>query len=444
MARKPKGFTVRKRGVVHYVRFSGPHGRVEVSTGERDPVAAQRVAAELYAAHLAGRIGRVAAPARVSSREPLDALVADWLASASATHDVESIKTWVIYARKHWLPFFGSLAGVLAPGRLQEYARSRLGRVLRKTVLKELSGIRTFLLWLQEQQAIVDVPAMPELPRRAVGVRAGTQREHAVQLSPDQVAAFLAALPERSAKGYPVRARFMFAYETGLRPATIDAIEVGRHWTPGAAELRITRDIDKIRNERTVPLSPLALEILVANAPKTGRVFPPFVARKVILATCRRAGLPKIAPYDLRHARATHLVEGGASLPGVSYLLGHLKTTTTDGYVHASARAAAEILGQNSGASGGGGAFSSGDRRVSNPRQLKPQSSGAGPAANDFGELEDRWAARNRRLRGVLGHAPEPPEAGDLVSWAREYAAGLAPFDLADEYALRLDRDGEP
>lgn len=292
----------------------------------------------------------------------------------------------------------------------------------------------------QEQQAIVDVPPMPELPRRAVGVRAGTQREHAVKLSPDQVVTFLAALPERSATGYPVRARFMFAYETGLRPATIDAIEVGRHWTPGTAELRITRDIDKIRNERTVPLSTLALEILMANAPKTGRIFPPFVARKVILATCRRAGLPKIAPYDLRHARATHLVEGGASLPGVSYLLGHLKTTTTDGYVHASARAAAEILGQNSGASGGGGAFSSGDRRVSNPRQLKPQSSAALGGLNDSDTLEDAWAAKSRRLRGILGHAPESLHApDDIVSWARGCAAGLTAFDVADEYAARLD-----
>ncbi len=52
----------------------------------------------------------------------------------------------------------------------------------------------------------------------------------------------IAALPvwsnPRNAPRFPVRARFIVAYETSLRPSTLSALSVPEHYTAGASALK--------------------------------------------------------------------------------------------------------------------------------------------------------------------------------------------------------------
>ncbi len=249
--------------------------------------------------------------------------------------------------RAHLVPYFKTLDRV-TPGRIGDYQRDRLRLVTRATVRKERNTLATFLVWCREQE-IADVQ-MPTLAK-GIGTRATTRKAKAIDITPGQALAFLWALPVlsrgkiRQSHRFPVRARYVVAWETGLRPSTLDKLSIPEHWAPGSSELVIEDAIDKARFGRTVPLTELARLALESAAPANGLVFGRRCYRMYVSEAASAAQLPAgFSPYDMRHGRALQLTEASGNLPGVAFLLGHRKLTTTSLYLRGTRRAADAAL----------------------------------------------------------------------------------------------------
>lgn len=346
---------------IYIVRFTHNGAPRKLSTGCKDPGEASQAAARIYADYI-----QRDPPKRVAVRRgdapPLDELLTNWLATDN-TIDADTVDTWTCYARRY-CEHFPTLADV-TEATATSYRGARLAQVQATTVRKELSTLRRFLRWCKLHGYLQRDVTVPGVPAKATGTKHHQRRRvPAGELTPGHVAAFLAALPEwstsRKVEPFPIRSRFIFAYETGLRPGALDALSVPEHWQPGSGTLRLTDDADKIRWGRELPLTPAAVAALAAAAPEKGLVFGAHDYREHV-AKAAKAAMPAhlaetFTGAHLRSAITTHELEATGNLLGVQYLRGHRQATTTAKYARASMRAALAVHSRARSSNSGHGA----------------------------------------------------------------------------------------
>jgi site-specific recombinase XerD len=243
-----------------------------------------------------------------------------------------------------------------------QHLRSHLARRLaagvdRRTQARSLSAMRTFFRFLRRSGRIASDPCAalrsPKLGRRLPHV-----------LSVAEVASGLERPPADGALGLRDRALLELLYGAGLRVSEVAGL--GRHELD--LERREVRVMGKGGRERIVPVGSAALRALAmyldvarpelaraARVPQGSEALflnrrgQPLgargIRRRVVLWLGRSDARP-IGPHTLRHAFATHLLEGGADLRAVQELLGHASLSTTQIYTHVSRHRLQEVHAQ--------------------------------------------------------------------------------------------------
>lgn len=379
MGRRAEGWKLHRdeRTGNYIVRFRYAGRRYNLSTGEADLGEATAAAERKYAEVVFGGRGP-GWVGRACSNLSIAIVAAKWLADISSTLDSETVETYTIHIEAHIGPYFKTLDRI-TPQSAETYWKARLRKVRRSTVTKELSALRGLIGWAKSHGLMGDV-TVSSPPKKSPGVPDKRPRKtEPLVLSPQEIEQVIANLPEdgrRYKTRYPVKARFEVAWETALRPATLDELRVPLDWKPGTPTLKIRDEIDKARFGREVPLTARAVAALERVAPREGLIFGRHDYRGPLRAAARAAKLPKekqerLSDYDFRHSRLTHLGQTSVNLMGLQFIAGHKHASTTSRYLHPGARAAAEVLQA-------AGADLSGYHRVTNSATPRPRRRSAG------------------------------------------------------------------
>ena len=142
------------------------------------------------------------------------------------------------------------------------------------------------------------------------------------------------------------RAVLELLYGCGLRASEVCALALSSY-DPVAGRLRVVGKGDR---ERLIPVGEPAREALdgwlLSGRPRfagasdallvsvRGRALSPSDVRRTLERRGRIAGVSARSPHALRHAYATHLLEGGAGVREIQELLGHASAATTQIYAH--------------------------------------------------------------------------------------------------------------
>jgi integrase/recombinase XerD len=252
-------------------------------------------------------------------------------------------------------------------GELSTADRGTLGRLGQgwahlapSTVARKASALRQFYGFLLDEKLRADDPS-PGLPRPV------PRRPLPKILSHAEVQALFARAEFEAESGGPGELRLLalieLLYGSGLRATELLGLPLSA--VPRDAPLLTVTG--KGSQQRMVPVSRRARQALsrwLAVRPEGGRYLFPSRGKhlsrirlfQLIKDLAARADIDpaKVSPHVLRHAFATHLLEGGADLRVLQMLLGHADIATTQIYTHVDAARLVALVNARHPRAGGG------------------------------------------------------------------------------------------
>jgi site-specific recombinase XerD len=202
-------------------------------------------------------------------------------------------------------------------------------RLSPSSIARRLAAIRACIRFTFGAARVPDASLAPRRPRRLPNAPTKAEIDCILELAEGE-----SPLALRN------RSLLELLYSGGLRSAEVVGLDL--------ADVDFERELVHVRGkggkERVVPLGEEAAHQLArylrAGRPELARdatdaVFLSARGRRLDTSTLRRI---LRNPHRLRHAFATHLLEGGADLRVIQELLGHSSLSTTQVYSHVDAR----------------------------------------------------------------------------------------------------------
>jgi len=222
------------------------------------------------------------------------------------------------------------------------------------TVARKASALRAFYGFLEEEGLRADNPSAA-LPRPV------TRRPLPKILSMAEVDRFFTLIAERLDVAHPapldLRLSALIALLSGSGLRATELVSLPRRALAADRPFLILRG--KGARERLVPISDRARGAVAAWLPHVPAdspwLFPSGKSHlsrirlyQLVKAMAAAAGIPpdRVSPHVLRHAFATHLLEGGADLRALQSMLGHADIGTTQIYTHVDSRRLVELVNQ--------------------------------------------------------------------------------------------------
>lgn len=280
----------------------------------------------------------------------------DWLANSRKS----AARTRQAYGRDvrqlaDWLAGQGWQDGWDAVGAddLRAWLAQVLAKGSRSTAGRKLASIKAWFDFLAEAGLAQANPARlvrpPKLPRKLPTRLSVDEAVHLVE-SPGRQTGGWGPEAQANARRLRDRAMLELLYSSGLRVSELTGLDVG--------DLRLDLGVAQVRQgkggrERLAPVGGKAVEALHAWLEARpallesgsgeaalflgrggGRITPRSVERITGHAAAGLSVRRNLGPHALRHAMATHLLEGGADLRSVQEMLGHKSLGTTQKYTH--------------------------------------------------------------------------------------------------------------
>ena len=211
------------------------------------------------------------------------------------------------------------------------------------SMARMISSVRSFYRYLQIDgylgQDPTELLSTPRRPKHLPEV-----------LTLDEVERILDAIDLSTVEGQRDRCLIELLYSCGLRVSEVCALCLSDLFFDEG----FVRVIGKGDKQRVVPISPRAVheihnwldaradiavkpedeDVLFVSARRGLRLSRVTVFHNIKLHVAA-AGIEKsVSPHTFRHTFATHLLEGGASLPAIQAMLGHEDIGTTEIYTH--------------------------------------------------------------------------------------------------------------